>query len=726
MASQVGGRYQLEIPLDASGIEDFKPDQAVKVLAQGAKGPLASTLVKLDEKGHGAAMLAFAEPPGGFRVIVGPHDATDEELAGLQTIAVDVAARQWTDNVLKLPPIRITPYYWHWWFVWCRKFTIRGKVVCANGEPVPGAKVCGYDVDWWLWFASKQLIECTTTDATGSFEMSFKWCCGWWPWWWWRLRHWQLEPLLVERIRPVLQRGLPNLRLRPRGQPTLSDLSALMGGGAQLSNAKTIEPSVLTGLRDKLLQRLPPAPELAQLRIWPWWPWQPWLDCAPDVIFQVTQDCAGVTNGNPIIVNETIWNARHDIPTTLNVTLLAGDNACCAPSTTPCVEGNCMAPTMVCDGVIANIGGNLACPVADPALIGFQNPAAADSYSDRPFAGGVTVSATTDCMDGIDYYEFQVAPIDPVTHGPGTWGDMPPLANGAFTRTNLRFLSVSPWVEFHYPSFAATLIDGHNVYETRQHYDATHPPADWIWIGASRDWLINWLTENNFGDGTYYLRAKGWNFDSGTNKLVNGRVLKLCGSQKENYVVVTVDNRHVTPGADDAHGNPCTSVHACTDEPDTAIVDIRIVHGTTVTKVGGCDKADVAHGDKLEIDFVAYDHDGHLGEITLELHYDVNLAPSVFTMSGFSLAAGAAWDGVPAADVAKTNYHDAVAAGATRPIWKGGVFTVSVDATGPNGAFPKTCCYLLRLVSYKRTIVNCSYAHDGHANASETSFTIVI
>jgi hypothetical protein len=66
-----------------------------------------------------------------------------------------------------------------------------------------------------------------------------------------------------------------------------------------------------------------------------------------------------------------------------------------------------------------------------------------------------------------------------------------------------------------------------------------------------------------------------------------------------------------------------------------------------------------------------------------------------------------------------------VTAGATRPTWHGGVFTLRVDATGPNGAFPYTCCYLLRLWSYKRTIVDCDHNH-AHGNASETSFTILI
>ena len=124
----------------------------------------------------------------GLTVIVGPDDATDDELIGLQTINVDVPARRWGGKQeLVLPAIQITPYYWFWWLRWCRTFTIRGTLRCPDGSPVPGAVVCAYDVDAWWWWWSRQQVGCATTDANGSFTMRFRWCCGWWPWWWWRL-----------------------------------------------------------------------------------------------------------------------------------------------------------------------------------------------------------------------------------------------------------------------------------------------------------------------------------------------------------------------------------------------------------------------------------------------------------------------------------------------------------------------------------------------------------
>ena len=56
-------KYSIRIPLDASAIEDFKPDAPVKVLVQSAAGP-QSQIVDLNEKGLGSASFSFNEAPG--------------------------------------------------------------------------------------------------------------------------------------------------------------------------------------------------------------------------------------------------------------------------------------------------------------------------------------------------------------------------------------------------------------------------------------------------------------------------------------------------------------------------------------------------------------------------------------------------------------------------------------------------------------------------------------
>src|SRR6478752_1311099 len=107
--------YKLTIPLDASGIPDFKPEQAVRVVAEDAKGKIYEQVVKLDAKGMGSATLTFDAAPGPLHVMAGPESASAKDLKNLQTLTVDVAATQWVKNELAITPIVIPPFYWSWW-----------------------------------------------------------------------------------------------------------------------------------------------------------------------------------------------------------------------------------------------------------------------------------------------------------------------------------------------------------------------------------------------------------------------------------------------------------------------------------------------------------------------------------------------------------------------------------------------------------------------------------
>lgn len=722
------GAFVLDVPLDASGIDDFKPDQAVKVVVQDRTGALRAQVVQLDAAGHGAARFTFEGSPGAARVIVGPESASDEEMTGLQTISVEVPVRQWAGaRELRLAPIKIHPYFWHWWPIWCRAFTIRGVVVCPDGRPVPGAKVCAYDVDWWWWWSSKQLIKCDVTDAFGAFEITFKWCCGWWPWWWWKHRFWRLEPALVERIAPVLQRdpGLQRL-LDPSPRPSVGAFEQVLADEGVLTRPASamVDPTVLPGLRDRLLKRLPQAAELERLRIWPWWPWHPWWDCTPDIIFTVTQDCEAK---GVVIVDEGIWDARRNIPTTLNVTLVANERACCLPTGHPCTDGECLALTMACSDLLDNVGGNIGAPVAP---VGYANPGLVSVVGDRPYGGQVDISGTADCMSGVDYYEFEWA-----TTAAGPWNLMPPAAAGDFDRVYLQFTPFG----FPSPTFsAATPTDGHHVYETLQHYEATNPPADWganrVWLGASKDVLMRWRTEGNFADGAYYLRVKGWDIDA-AGHLINPRILPICEDKTDNYVVLRVDNRFVGAGPTDAHGHACGTgtIHTCTNEPEAAIIAVTILHGDGTESIASpCGNVRVTEKDWLQVDFVAHDPDGHLAKYTLQATYDVNLANDLLALGGALTPSPVVVPWAPAATQVGPTYTDARSAnpppngGASAPIWHGGVMRLKVKATGPGGAFPYTCCYQLELRSHKRTIVDCDYSLWGHANYTEYSFTVVV
>ena len=73
-AKETTGNFRLNIPLDASGVTDFKPDRAVKVVAFDGEGRGAyEGVAKLDAKGKGEVALTFKEMPGNLRVVVGPQ-----------------------------------------------------------------------------------------------------------------------------------------------------------------------------------------------------------------------------------------------------------------------------------------------------------------------------------------------------------------------------------------------------------------------------------------------------------------------------------------------------------------------------------------------------------------------------------------------------------------------------------------------------------------------------
>ena len=75
------------------------------------------------------------------------------------TVNNSARRQQQARQTANLPAIRITPYYWFWWLRWCRTFTIHGRVLCADGSPVPGAVVCAYDVDAWWWWWSRPWFD---------------------------------------------------------------------------------------------------------------------------------------------------------------------------------------------------------------------------------------------------------------------------------------------------------------------------------------------------------------------------------------------------------------------------------------------------------------------------------------------------------------------------------------------------------------------------------------
>jgi hypothetical protein len=743
-------KFTLQVPLDASGIADFKPDQPVKVVAFNRSGGVAgSTTAKLDAQGKGSAEFGFKENPGGVRVVVGPETATDDELKNLQTITTNVSPSLWKgETTLRLNPTIISAYYWWWWRIWCRTYTITGRLVCADGSPVPGATVCAYDVNWWWWWISEEQVGCATTDANGAFQITFRRCCGWYWWWWWERQIWRVDPILADLIVPLLQK-VPGIRRPPLPDPAPnlkifesllaqtsapSRTQAIAAPRAELvsamnvANRGEINPGTLETLRTQLAARLPISAELLRLCVWPWCPWAPWWDCDADIVFRATQNCNGQ---NSVVLNETIWQTRFDIPSQLNVTLVANSQACCLVQPcqdSDCPPGDCILPIDICDGTSASVGGNEGASTV-PATIGYENPGLAspgNPYGDRPFSGNVLFGTNFGDAYSSDYYEFEWA-----TGSGGPWNAMPPAANGGFGRVYWDALLTPHGVPFN-PT-AINSPDGiRNVYESRQHYEANNSTGiGWDECpGCNYPTLMLWETFNNFANGTYYLRMKSWTRPGYAGDLSNKKITPFCGDvPKDNYVVVTIDNRP-TPGPSAGHplDHPCGpgTVHVCTTQPDCNIFSVTIGD----QPAGPCANITAKDSDSVVIDFMVHDPDGMLAYYALSCNYGLDLTEDLIDVNGVhigSIAAGAAasfttsWIG-PAAQVGP-DYGSALLQGATAPFWEGGTIRLT---TTVGALFPETCCYQLQLWVFKRDIVNCYYGIDtnGYYNLTELSFTV--
>ena len=301
---------------------------------------------------------------------------------------------------------------------------------------------------------------------------------------------------------------------------------------------------------------------------------------------------------------------------------------------------------------------------------------------------------------------------------------MPLPADGSFSRTYWGPLLGGGPVGFHNVPFAATNISGQNVYESREHFEANNDPLSWgvtrFWV-SNRDTLMEWLTTNNFADGTYYLQVKSWNRPGYVGNLDNPHILPLCDTDQDNRLVLTVDNRVMVPPA--AHPHPCGSgtVHNCTMEPDTNFEAV-LINGVLAES---CAAVNAAAGGTLDIDFIAYDPDGHLAYYALEAHYDINAFIDLLALPGTTLTPIPPLGGVPSALQVGPTYADALnpPQNAPSPTWAGGRIRLHI----PNlrDAFRKTCCYQLKLRAYKRTIVDC-YDGTAHNNTSEYSLTVII
>jgi hypothetical protein len=100
---------------------------------------------------------------------------------------------------------------------------------------------------------------------------------------------------------------------------------------------------------------------------------------------------------NSVIVDENIFNVRVDIPTTLDVRLVANDKACCIRNPNPGPQGVCALLSGACSETGAadlaiNIGGNFGAPAAPE---GYQYPGAPAMFPTAPMRARSASSASS-------------------------------------------------------------------------------------------------------------------------------------------------------------------------------------------------------------------------------------------------------------------------------------------------------------------------------------------
>ena len=330
---QPENKFVLRVPVDASRVQGFATDAALQLLAWSRTGETQQRVVRLDAEGMGTASFGFVgQPQEPVRVALGPEDASPYEMQRLQTISVSVPVSAWTSaHEVTLAPVPVSTWYWWWWQHWKQKFQITGRVVNPQGDPIAGATVSAFDIDaWWWWTAQEQVGE-TVTDDEGEFAVEFTRASGAWPWWWWATREWKADPELVGRITAFVgQYARFGSLTGPTAAPSLGVFESLLAMSPRplpqklsLNRARqaigngTIDPGVLEGLRERLVEILP---RNFTLPVWPWKAWTPWEDCGANLIFKVTDACG---DESAVLLNEGVSEARWEVPAVLDLTLTA-------------------------------------------------------------------------------------------------------------------------------------------------------------------------------------------------------------------------------------------------------------------------------------------------------------------------------------------------------------------------------------------------------------------
>lgn len=711
----------IKVPVDATQVpESERAKQKVRI-ALRAGDEITSHVVSVEA---GRAEVEFSvDASGPVTIAIGPEASDAADLFRRSTPTVTVRPTEANGRLgYIVQPIVISHPIWEGWLIWCRTFTITGHVYGVDSNPVPGAQVIASNVDWFWWWSSTGQVGTAVTDANGFFQITFTWCCAWLPWYWWELRHWMLDPILIEKIKPVLAMS-PDLRvsapssaleltfstLNPQPLPPRSKSRI-----ERLSNSTSLSPTTIPALRQKLVAALPDIPEFQRLRLWPWYPWAPWFDCDPNVIFKVTQICDGTAN---VILNESVFQARWDIPTQLNVSLTADAEACTTQTGTQQPNGTCFAFIDACGFLPGNdeIG-----PADGPPVAGLADP----MVEDRPFTGTVNVDGYFGTGIIADYYGVEYRPAG--FPNPNTFQPVPLNALQAFGvnyfDAALSFPNQVVGVTFT-PQMLPLGAGTASVYQTLVNYEENNGGLGAWGSAGTRTWLvpdfqatfsIDSALINPAEQGAYEFQIVGYTYSGGV--LTSLGPTAPCGKgdpngfNGDNDLALYFDNP--TPSL----AYPVASIEQVT-LAGTALTPCAFVN---VPSTGPF---------SLIVQFIASDPNalsgsglnGFLDNYSLTLQHGVGGPVTLISGAETSSVAGLAG---AAGVFPGPTYSLAISQGASRPSWPGGLMTLTISDASL--LFTETCAYELALSVSKRNIVDCETGIDAYQNTGYYSFTVIV
>ena len=744
--------------LNLQDVERIDPSQGIKVAVTRHCRVIRSVVVKAAGQDKQIKFdVGFdtdSDKPVGVNVVVGP-DVPDEQLQSVETHRIRVPAHEFKNGQARVE-LSITDRLYRWWVTRCRTYTVRGRLVCRQlrwdpieqqfvpcESPVRGARVTAYDVDRMWWWCRTDEVGSDFTDLNGNFEITFRWCCWWWgPWF---FKNWRLDPSIVRRIEELAKVATPVIPLPPPS-PEL-DLKVFEAMASEMEAARTdvaanipafTSTQHVMSLGRQLAGRFPAAPDLHELRIWPWWPhW----DCKPDLIFKATQDCG---EGEVVVYQEGCSDVRWDVPTELSgITLVANDQACCAPCCSQPPDDDCLVFQGVgCGGYpLPHIEQNMA-----SHLVGYGSP----GTHDRPFGRTIRLLGVFGDGSTVDYYKLQSRRYNPVTSSWTTWLDIPEDQLAKFNR--FHWLGWPPPLNLKQEVIVET-ISGEKVLKTTRRFREEHPAIVTTVDPSHDDWLALWvtariqkdvLTGNDvetplISDGLYELRVVGYEYDSAGNALINPRIMPLCPGEHSPLdpalhatMRLRIDNRNATYELGTVH---IDTLEPASDFPNVCAV-VKNEGQTDEECVSVCGILSVKAGDTITVHFQASDQDGHLERYTLNAHWAESEVFSLLSAGTLEPDGGSPLIGATYANTfagAQGAYRVTLPAANpehARPFWYGGNFKVTVEVGAPvpgttHHAFQTCCAYLLRLKVWKRTTDGCSASQHFHYNFSEFSFTIV-